>query len=91
MVKNEILAQLKGKIGKKFVAVEFRNGHFHTVKAYGTYNMWVGSKSSGLRNQVDYIAYIDNKEHTDMYSVLATDNESRAIDVGIISDDGGFI
>lgn len=88
---DDILKQLKGKIGKQFVAVEFRNGHYHTVKAYGTINQWMGSKSGGIKNQIDYIKYVEKKEHTDMYAVYATDNETRAKNVGIVDEDGGFI
>ena len=55
---DEIIEQLKNEASKEFVSVEFRNGHFHTVKAYGSWNMWVGSEAGELENQIDYIFYL---------------------------------
>jgi hypothetical protein len=41
-----------------FISVEFRNGHIHTVKSHGSWNMWVGSEAGELENQIDYIFYL---------------------------------
>lgn len=88
---DEIIEQLKKEASKQFIAVEFRNGHFHTVKAYGTWNMWVGSETSELENQIDYIEFVENNEHTDVYDILVSDDEDEAKELEIIDEEGGFI
>lgn len=49
---EETFEQLTQEQEKEFIAVEFRNGHFHTVKAFGVWNTWIGAMSSGLENQL---------------------------------------
>lgn len=75
----------------KFVAIEFDNGHRHTIKAFGQYNQWIGSKKSGISNQIDYIKYIMKKEHTEIYDIATANLESKAIEKEIIDEEGGFI
>jgi len=88
---DEIIEQLKNEASKEFVSVEFRNGHFHTVKAYGSWNMWAGSEAGGLENQIDYIRFVEGNENTDVYDILTADCEDEAKELGIIDEDGGFI
>lgn len=88
---EEIIEQLKQESNKDFIAVEFRNGHFHTVKAYGTWNTWVGSTADDLENQIEYIRFVEENEHTDVYDILTADNEEDSKESGIIDEDGGFI
>jgi hypothetical protein len=88
---DEIIEQLKEKANKEFIAVEFRNGHFHTVKAHNTWNMWVGSEAGELENQLDYIRFVEGNENTDVYDILTADSEVEARKLEIIDEDGGFI
>lgn len=88
---DEIIEQLKTETEKEFIAVEFRNGHFHTVKAYGTWNVYMNSEASELGNQIEYIRFVEDNESTDVYEILTTDNEEEAKELGIIDEDGGFI
>ncbi len=88
---DEIIEQLKIEANKQFIAVEFRNGHFHTVKAYGSWNMWVGSDASELDNQLDYIRFVEKNENTDVYDILTADSEEEAKELEIIDEDGGWI
>jgi hypothetical protein len=88
---DEIIDQLKEKENKEFISVEFRNGHFHTVKAHNTWNMWVGSEAGELENQIDYIRFVEGNENTDVYDILTADSEVEARKLGIIDEDGGFI
>ena len=88
---DEIIEQLKDEAGKQFISVEFRNGHFHTVKAYDSWNVWAGSKTSELENQIEYIRFVEGNENTDVYDILVSDDEEEARDLGIIDEDGGFI
>ena len=88
---DEIIEQLKNEASKEFVSVEFRNGHFHTVKSHGSWNMWVGSEAGELKNQIDYIRFVEKNENTDVYDILTADTEEDAKELGIIDEDGGFI
>lgn len=88
---DEIIEQLKQEASKEFISVEFRNGHFHTVKAYGTWNVWVGSTADDLENQIEYIRFVEENEHTDVYDILTADNEEDAKENGIVDEEGGFI
>jgi hypothetical protein len=88
---DEIIEQLKNSLHASFIAVEFRNGHFHTVKAYNSWNMWVGSEAGELENQIDYIRFVEDNENTDVYDILTADTEEDAKELGIIDEDGGFI
>lgn len=88
---DEIIEQLKKEESKDFIAVEFRNGHFHTVMAYGNWNVWVGSEAEDLENQIEYIRFVEENEHTDVYDILTSGNEEDAKDMEIIDEDGGFI
>lgn len=88
---DEIIEQLKTEAGKEFIAVEFRNGHFHTVKAYGTWNIYMNSEKTNLENQIEYIKFVEGNENTDVYDILVTDEEEEAKELGIIDEDGGFI
>jgi len=88
---EEIIEQLKNEASKEFVSVEFRNGHIHTVKAYGSWNMWVGSEAGELENQIDYIRFVEGNENTDVYDILTADTEEDAKKLGIIDEDGGWI
>jgi len=88
---DEIIEQLKQEAEKYFIAVEFRNGHFHTVKACGTWNVWVGSEADDLENQIEYIRFVEENEHTDVYDILTSDNEEDAKNMEIIEEEGGFI
>ena len=88
---DEIITQLKNEANKQFISVEFRNGHFHTVKAYDTWNMWVGSKASDLENQIEYIRFVEENENTDVYDILVSDDEEEAKELGIVDEDGGWI
>jgi hypothetical protein len=88
---DEIIEQLKNEASKKFIAVEFRNGHFHTVKSHGSWNMWVGSEAGELENQIDYIRFVEGNENTDVYDILTADSEEDAKMLGIIDEEGGWI
>jgi imidazole glycerol phosphate synthase subunit HisF len=88
---DEIIEQLKTEAGKQFIAVEFRNGHFHTVKAYDTWNVYLNSEKADLKNQIDYIKFVEENESTDVYEILVTDDEEKAKELGIIDEEGGFI
>lgn len=88
---EEIIEHLKGVANKQFISVEFRNGHFHTVKAYDSWNMWVGSSAYNLENQIDYIRFVEQNENTDVYDILVSDDEKEAKELEIIDGDGGFI
>jgi len=88
---DEIIGQLKTEAGKEFIAVEFRNGHFHTVKAYGTWNIYMNSEKTNHENQIEYIKFVEGNENTDVYDILVTDEEEEAKELGIIDEDGGFI
>ncbi len=88
---DEIIEQLKEKENKEFISVEFRNGHFHTIKAYGSWNMWVGSEAGELENQIDYIRFVEKNENTDVYDILTADTEEDALKLEIIDEDGGWI
>jgi hypothetical protein len=88
---DEIIEQLKNEASKEFVSVEFRNGHFHTVKSHGSWNMWVGSEAGELENQIDYIRFVEKNENTDVYDILTADSEEDAKMLGIIDEDGGWI
>jgi hypothetical protein len=88
---DEIIEQLKNEASKKFIAVEFRNGHFHTVKPHGSWNMWVGSEAGELENQIDYIRFVEKNENTDVYDILTADTEEDAKELGIIDEEGGWI
>lgn len=88
---DEIIEQLKVKANKEFIAVEFRNGHFHTVKSHGSWNMWVGSDASELDNQLDYIRFVEKNENTDVYDILTADTEEEAKELEIIDEEGGWI
>lgn len=87
---EEIIEQLK-EAKNDFIAVEFRNGHFHTVKAYGVWNVWVGSEASDIKNQIEYIKFVEENEHTDVYDIIVSDTEREAIYLEIIDDEGGWI
>jgi len=88
---EQIIEQLKEKASTEFIAVEFRNGHFHTVKAYGSWNVYMGSDASELENQIDYIKYVEKNENTDVYDILTADTEKEALKLEIIDENGGFI
>ena len=88
---EEIIEQLKMNAEKEFISVEFRNGHFHTVKAYGSWNVYMGSDASELDNQLDYIRFVEKNENTDVYDILTADSEEEAKKLEIIDEDGGFI
>lgn len=88
---DEIIEQLKIEANKQFIAVEFRNGHFHTVKAYDTWNVYMNSEKTDLENQIAYIQFVEENENTDVYDILVTDEEEEAKELGIIDEDGGFI
>lgn len=88
---DEIIGQLKTEAGKEFIAVEFRNGHFHTLKAYGTWNIYMNSEKTNLENQIEYIKFVEGNENTDVYDILVSDDEEEAKKLGIIDEDGGFI
>lgn len=88
---DEIIEQLKNSLHVPFIAVEFRNGHFHTVKAYDSWNMWVGSEAGELENQIDYIRFVEKNENTDVYDILTADTEEDAKELGIIDEEGGWI
>ena len=88
---DEIIEQLKEKANKEYIAVEFRNGHFHTVKAYGLWSLWVGSEARKLENQIDYIRFVEKNENTDVYDILTADSEEEARKLEIINEDGGWI
>ena len=88
---DENIEQLKNEASKEFISVEFRNGHFHTVKAYDSWNMWVGSEAGELENQIDYIRFVEGNENTDVYDILTADTEEDAKELGIIDEDGGWI
>jgi hypothetical protein len=88
---DEIIEQLKNEASKEFISVEFRNGHFHTVKAYGSWNVYMGSDASELDNQIDYIRFVEKNENTDVYDILTADTEEDAKELGIIDEDGGWI
>ena len=88
---DEIIEQLKNEASKEFVSVEFRNGHFHTVKSHGSWNMWVGSEAGELENQIDYIRFVEKNENTDVYDILTADTEEDAKELGIIDEEGGWI
>ena len=88
---EEIIEQLKHEASKDFISVEFRNGHFHTVKAFGIWNCWVGSEADDLKNQTEYIKFVEENEHTDVYDILVSNNEDDAKEIGIVDDEGGFI
>jgi len=88
---DELIKQLKDEAVKSFISVEFRNGHFHTVKAYDGFNCYMGSEKTGLENQIDYIRFVEENENTDVYDILVTDDAEEAKEHGIIDEDGGFI
>ena len=88
---DEIIEQLNNNSEKAFISVEFRNGHFHTVKAYDGFNIYMGSEKTGLENQIDYIRFVEENENTDVYDILVTDDAEEAKEQGIIDEDGGFI
>ncbi len=88
---EELIEQLKREAEKEFIAVEFRNGHFHTVKGYGSWNVWVGSEAEDLENQIEYIRFVEENENTDVYDILTSDNEEDAKENEIVDEDGGFI
>jgi len=88
---DEIIEQLTQESGKAFILVEFRNGHFHTVKAYDSWNVWIGSNASDLDNQIEYIRFIEENENTDVYDILVSEDEEDAKEQGIVDEDGGFI
>ncbi len=88
---EQIIEQLKEKASTEFIAVEFRNGHFHTVKAYGSWNVYMGSDASELDNQLDYIRFVKGNENTDVYDIMTANTEEEAKELGIIDEDGGFI
>jgi hypothetical protein len=88
---QEIIEQLKERASNDFISVEFRNGHFHTVKAYGTWNVYMNSNNSDIENQIDYIKFVEENENTDVYDILVSDDEEEAKELGIIDEDGGFI
>jgi hypothetical protein len=88
---DEIIEQLKNSLHASFIAVEFRNGHFHTVKAYDSWNLWVGSEAGELENQIDYIRFVEGNENTDVYDILTADTEEDAKMLGIIDEEGGWI
>lgn len=88
---EEIIDQLKESANKQFIAVEFRNGHFHTIKAYDSWNVYIGSEAKDLENQIDYIRFVEENENTDVYDILTADDEIEAMELEIIDGDGGFI
>ena len=88
---DELIEQLKTGASKQFIAVEFRNGHFHTVKAYGTWNVYMNSEKNDLENQIDYIRFVEENENTDVYDLLFSDDEEEAKELGIVDEEGGFI
>ena len=88
---EQIIEQLKEKASTEFIAVEFRNGHFHTIKAYGSWNVYMGSDASKLNNQLDYIRFVENNENPDVYDILTADSEEEAKKLEIIDEDGGWI
>lgn len=88
---DEIIKQLEQESSRDFIAVEFRNGHFHTVKAYGAWNVYMGSDAEELENQIEYIRFVEENENTDVYDILISDNEEDAKEKEIVDDEGGFI
>jgi len=88
---DEIIEQLKNEASKEFISVVFRNGHFHTIKAYDSWNMCVGSEAGELENLIDYIRFVAGDENTDVYDILTADTEEDAKELGIIDEDGGWI
>jgi hypothetical protein len=72
-----------------FVSVEFRNGHEHTVAAYGHV---CGSPYDGEHEgQIYYIEYVCQNERTDVYDILVASTETEAIELGIIEEDGSAL
>jgi hypothetical protein len=88
---EEITKQLKEAANKQFTSVEFRNGHFHTVKAYDSWNVYMNSDKTGIENQIDYIRFVEDNENTDVYDLLTADDEKEAMELEIVDGDGGFI
>jgi hypothetical protein len=88
---DEIIEKLKENSSNDFISVEFRNGHFHTVKAYGNWNVYMGSEATDLENQIAYIRFVEENENTDVYDILVSDSEEEAKELGIVDEDGGFI
>ena len=87
---DEIIKALKENATKEFISVEFRNGHFHTVKAYGTWNVYMGSEKSDIENQIEYIKFVEENENTDVYDLMFSDDEEEAKELGIVDEEGGF-
>lgn len=64
-----MINQIKKEITKpenKFVGVAFRNGHFHTIKAYG--DIFPSPCEGEFEGQLTYVQYVCENENT-MYLI----------------------
>jgi len=88
---SQTLNEIENNADKKFIYVEFANGHQHTLKAFDVWNEGYGNSSNAVQNQLNYLEYVAKKEHTWVIDVKATNSEKEAYEEEMIDEDGGFL
>lgn len=84
---QELIEELL-KNENKFVSVEFRNKHLHTVKAY---NKIQGSPYNGIfEGQLNYINFVCKNERTELFDIHTAATFKEAVDNDIIMEDGNI-
>lgn len=88
-MKKELIRDLKDY---EFVAWETTNGHRHTCKAYDEFTPWFGGNvEDDICNQLEYLAYVEGRENTNLADWDTAQSEEEALEKDIIYIEGDEI
>jgi len=81
----EIIKEIQ-KHENKFVGVAFRNGHLHTIKAYG--DIFPSPCEGEFEGQIEYVKFVEENENTDVFDIMTASTMEEAIENDILEENG---